>query len=137
MISSELGADSGELLCKAYKKGFIGFIRGGRDTVTGRCAPVGPLQYDPGVYDLVVAGSPVWVGKLSPPVTAFLEGNKSKIKNLALFITRGDPKNSYKTVFDQAEKVSGLKLKAAFSASDEDVKEGRIALSRFIEDLRR
>jgi len=43
-------------------------------------------------YDLVVVGSPVWAGKISPAIRTFLVTNDFSNKQVAYFVTLGGDK---------------------------------------------
>jgi flavodoxin len=43
-------------------------------------------------YDLIIVGTPVWSGKPTPAITAFLEKNDLSAKKVAVFFTQGNKK---------------------------------------------
>ena len=49
---------------------------------------VTPPKHDPGEYDLVVVGTPVWLG-LSSPVRAYLSQQRASLERVAFFCTQG------------------------------------------------
>jgi len=136
VIANALGAEIEEIIYTKNMKGFLGFIRGGREAVTENPSKINPIQSAVENYDLLILGSPVWAGKLSSPATAFINLYKGKIKKLAVFLTHGDKKNSYDIVFSKLENKSGLDISAKLSLDSETVKSGKYNISAFIEKLK-
>jgi hypothetical protein len=48
-----------------------------------------PTDKDPGIYDLVILGTPVWGWSLASPLRAYVLKNKGKFKRVAFFCTMG------------------------------------------------
>ena len=46
-------------------------------------------RFDPADYDLVVVGTPVWAGRMAPPVRTYVDRYSARFKSLALFCTEG------------------------------------------------
>ena len=60
---------------------------------------------DPGSYDLVIAGSPVWSGSLTPAMRTYLACYRDALPRVACFITHGG--SSRDRVFRQMAEVAG------------------------------
>jgi flavodoxin len=135
-IAAKTGADVEEIIYTESMSGIIGFVRAGHQSMSQKPAPIKPLKADLGGYDLVVLGSPVWAGKLSAPALSFLSTYKGSIRQLAVFITHADGKNDYDNVFDEVERVSGLKLRSKVSSVTKDIKSGNIQLDAFLENIK-
>jgi multimeric flavodoxin WrbA len=48
-----------------------------------------PTVKDPGQYDLVVLGTPVWASAMSSPLRTYITQNQGKFKRVAFFVTFG------------------------------------------------
>ncbi len=48
-------------------------------------------QHNPAGYDIVIVGSPVWGGSLTPAVRSYLKRNRKTFNRVAFFCTAGDP----------------------------------------------
>ena len=89
-VAQRLGADIEELVDKKKRTGLINYFLSGRDGMKKVGTQIGETSKDPGEYDLVVAGSPVWGWNIVPAVRTYLEQNKGKIKKYAFFVTSGN-----------------------------------------------
>jgi flavodoxin len=81
-----------ELLRDARKRtGLFGWILSLWDALRRRPARIGPLMVDPGEYDLVFVGTPVWADSAAPAARAFLQQYADQCKHLAFFATHWGP----------------------------------------------
>src|SRR5689334_11059434 len=71
------------------RKGMFGYLRSAREALRSSLPPLSPLAHDPGSYDLVVLGTPVWAGHVSSPMRSFLRGNSATLQRVAFFCTYG------------------------------------------------
>ena len=71
-ISGRLGADMEEVVDKKNRKGIIGWIRAGRDAGAKRLTEIEEPQRDPGLYGLVIIGTPIWNGTISTPIRTYI-----------------------------------------------------------------
>jgi flavodoxin len=86
-IAEKLNADIDEIKDIRGRLGVFGFLRSGYEAIVGKPAEIQPLQKNVEEYSLVIVGSPVWVGRLSSPVRAYLFMCGGKIENIAFFTT--------------------------------------------------
>ena len=61
----------------------------GRFPANQKVTPIQPPKQDPGQYDLIVLGTPVWGNAPTPPVRAYLKRFESRLPKLAFFCTFG------------------------------------------------
>lgn len=57
-------------------------------------------------YDLVIVGSPVWAGKIAPPIRTFLVNNNFSGKQVAFFVSIGGDKPE--KTFENLKKTTEL-----------------------------
>lgn len=69
-VALRLGADSGRIVCDAYRGGLGGF-RMAWDILTRRTPSI-RLTTEPAGYDRVVVGGPVWANRPATPLRSFL-----------------------------------------------------------------
>lgn len=83
-IKTELMDLNPEKRCK--KIGFSSILRGGAEVVF-KCKPrINLSDADPGKYDLIIIGTPVWAGTFTPALRSFFSKVKLQGKKIALFI---------------------------------------------------
>ncbi|MDJ0995029.1 MAG: hypothetical protein QNI90_15740 [Dinoroseobacter sp.] len=103
-IATALDADEAEIVCSAYRSGFLGYLHAGFDSIRGKLPPV---RIEPGVslsdYDRVIVGGPVWTGSAATPLRAALEALQDWPAEVGLLLTSGGQKNIAPAV-EQVEK---------------------------------
>lgn len=88
-IAKEFNSDIEELIDKKNRMGPLGWLGGGKDAAEKKLTQIEPTKYKPELYDLVIIGSPIWAGNMTPAIRTYLTENKNKIKNTAAFCTMG------------------------------------------------
>ena len=95
-LASRLGA---ELIAlkprRAYPdKGFRKFLWGGKSAVMGETPALEPCGFDAAQYDRVILGTPLWAGRIAPPLRSFIaeQGGALAGKSMAAFICCGGGK---------------------------------------------
>jgi flavodoxin len=89
-IAKNLKADIDEIIDKKSRSGPIGFLTAGRDAMNKKETEI-ETKKDPEKYDLVVIGTPVWAGNVTPAVRTYV--TKHKFKKVAFFCTFGGSEN--------------------------------------------
>jgi flavodoxin len=112
MVAKDLGADLEQITDTESRSGIWGFLKSGHQAMSGKSAKIGAITSKIEDYDLVVIGTPIWAGRTSSPVNAFLSGFGDKIRGYAVIMTRGNPKNDYAPV---TEIFAGKCKKAALA----------------------
>ena len=81
------GADMLRLVPNHEKKmtGFMKYLWGGKQVLMNRTPELEPFKIDPGQYDLIFLGSPVWAFTFAPAMRSFLEQTAIRDKKIALF----------------------------------------------------
>ena len=77
------------------------------------------MKYD---YDLVVIGTPVWAGKITPAIRTFIAKNKNALKKVAFVATASG--KDYERAFKELEFVIGIKPEFKIGATEKDLKDG-------------
>jgi flavodoxin len=88
-IRENLKCDLEELVDLKERKGPIGFLVSCKDGFMKKLTEIKQVQKDPGDYDLVILGTPVWAGTMSCAVRTYIQQNKDKFKSIAFFCTAG------------------------------------------------
>jgi flavodoxin len=85
-IAQQLGADLCEITDKKNREGRLGFLGGAGDALREKLTDIAVSRSIDG-YELVVIGTPVWAGKITPAIRKFVATNDFKEKMVALFVT--------------------------------------------------
>ena len=91
LLKTALKADVFEIktVDRKRRKGFLKIFWGGMQVVFKRKPALQPLPAEIDSYDLLVLGTPVWVGSPAPAMVSFLSEKKISGKKLALFCCHG------------------------------------------------
>lgn len=136
-IAEKLGADLLEVIPeKKMPKSFAAQILvGGGQVVMNRIPKLLPLDKDPGAYDEIILGSPIWAGKGVPAINAFLkdESNAKKVSSLFFLSGGGDVEAGLTAITKQLPN-----LKHTVSLLDkkhEDSKYNDEKIEKFVEEV--
>jgi flavodoxin len=135
-LAKKIKADVDEVIDEKDRSGAIGWLASGRDA--GRRA-VTKIKYnkDPGKYELILIGTPIWSWNMAPAVRTYIGENKDKLKKkkVGFFCTMGG--NNSKNTFKEMQEACGKKGCCL------DVRAGEIGkgehlgkLKSFVEDLK-
>jgi len=135
-LAESLGADIEAIRDVRGRGGLLGFIRSGYEAVRKVLPPIQPLEKDPAEYDLAVLGTPVWGGKMSSPMRAFITENRDRFNAIALFCTQGGDTEG--STFQEMAELCGKTPVASLSLRHDDVVKNTYAarLATFAHELR-
>ena len=99
-------------------RGFRKFLRGGRSAIKGECPPLEAYEFDAGQYDLVILATPLWAGRIVPPLRTFLTEQAAALagKRFAAVICCGGGKTDKASA--QLRDLSGAELEAVLCLVD-------------------
>jgi flavodoxin len=122
IISETLYSDIDEIIDLKNRKGkLIGFINAGRDAFTKKLTQIKHLK-NPEDYNLLIIGTPVWAGTMTPAVRTYL--TKNKINKIAFFCTCGSSQGKCFSEMQELTKkplaVLEVKQKNIFSKETSD-----------------
>ena len=90
-IANQLNADISEIIDRKNRKGRLVFLTGGFAALREKLTKI-EVSKSIDDYDLIIVGSPVWAGKITPAVRTFLVNNDFSDKQVAFFVTLGGDK---------------------------------------------
>ena len=105
LMAAALGAELDEIRETTSRSGVLGYLRACYDAVTKRSAPILTGKKNPGNYDLVIIGTPVWASAVPPPVRTYLTTAKGQLPAVAFFCTLGG--SGAEATFKQMVAVAG------------------------------
>jgi len=126
-ISKKLNADLDEIFELKSRTGIKGFISAGIDALLKRKSKI-KFNKNTINYDLVIIGTPVWAGNVSPAVRSYLSQNK--FKRVAFFCSCRDSKNK---AFKSMKKLS---LEPIATAEFIEKVDNQNRLQEFIKNLK-
>ena len=88
-IAAAMNADIEKIIDKKDRSGCLGWFAAGSDGISENSTEIEPVKSNASEYDIVIIGSPVWGWNMTPAVRKYIVENKSKIKEVAFFITAG------------------------------------------------
>lgn len=124
VLASKLKSDTLEIKDRRNRKGLIGFLRAGFDAITSNVTIIEDFTQDFTKYDLVLIGTPVWAGRITPAIRTFLIGNSEVLPEIAFFTTHAGGGTSKTLV--QLEKLASKEPLACLSIEKSDFSGGSI-----------
>lgn len=121
-LGRKLNADVEEFVSPELKLGLLGYMKAGHQAIAKKKVRIQPLKYDITNYDLVVVGTPVWVGTVTSPIRTFLRENIESLKEVAFFCTCGGSQNK---TFSEMEAICQKKPVATLELKAIEVKKGK------------
>ncbi len=134
-IAELLGCELEEIIDTVDRSGAWGYLASGRDALKKRAAEIKAPQRDPGDYDLVVLGTPVWAWTMSSPMRGYLSQYAGRLPEVAFFCTTGG--TGVKRTFRHMEAACGKPPRAVLGLRMKDVLKDRHTerLAQFAEEL--
>lgn len=71
------------------RRGLPGYLRSIYEALSGKQPALLPATRNPADYELVILGTPVWGGRVSSPMRAYLQANRGRFRHIATFCTMG------------------------------------------------
>jgi flavodoxin len=102
------------------RQGVPGYLRSCYEALAHKTPPIAPMAGNPGDYELVILGAPVWVGRLSSPMRSFLHANAGRLPQVAAFCTMGGSGGD--RALDQIAALCGKPLVARMALADREIK---------------
>jgi len=134
-IAGELKADLEVIEDKTDRKGALGFLRSGYEALKKILPPIAEPKHNPDDYDLVIIGTPIWAGRMSSPVRAYLLNFYGRFGQTAFFATSAG--GGYEKVLDEMGELAAAKPLATIEITSKQIKRGKEveALEAFLETI--
>lgn len=122
VLADKLESETLEIKDRRNRKGLIGFLRAGFDAITSNVTIIEDFNLKFADYDLVIIGTPIWAGRLTPAIRTFLIGNSEVLPKVAFFATHGGGGSSKALI--QMEELVGKEPLACLSIEKSSFKDG-------------
>ncbi len=131
LIRYGLHVDLYELKCERYRYNFLLILI---DTLLGRIIKFsGVEQLNPASYELLIVGTPIWVGRVAPPMRSFLIKYKDVIKTDTACYTTSNLRKGYSKKLRRF--MEGLNYNVSADVSIVDLQADKNLLDGFISDI--
>lgn len=117
-IAKKLKTDTDPIIDERKREGLSGWILGGRDVIFDYNTKI-KYEKDPKFYDIVIVGTPIWVGREVPAIKEYLK--KNSFKRIAFVCTcAGNNKEVFAHMIRLSKKpIATLEIKQAFFKNEE------------------
>lgn len=129
LIAKELKADIDEINDKKKRQGIIRWIMAGRDAFTKKETSIDNKK-NPEKYDLLILGTPVWAGTITPAIRTYLQ--RYKPKKVAFFCTYG---GSQAKTFEEMQRLSKKPI-AVLGLKDKEINVSKEKIKKFCKELK-
>jgi flavodoxin len=137
-LATRLGADLEKITEGENRRGFFGHMRAALDSILEKPADLRPIEKHPRDYALTLIGTPIWAGKITPAVRAYLRTIHCQCNDVAFFTTSGS--TPAEKVVPAMERLAGRQAIAFAGFNYNDLKTEsayRQKLATFLGALRR
>jgi flavodoxin len=119
-IAEVLGARHEAIVDRKDRSGPLGFMSGGKDALLGKATGIEPIKNDPAQYDLVLIGTPVWAGTVTPAVRSYLAAEADRLPQVAFFLTTN--KTGTEKTFEAMAELAGKAPVATLGLRSKQIK---------------
>jgi len=102
-IAKAIAGDCSEIVDCRKRNGVLGFLRSGSDACRRKLTHI-ELKVDPAAHDLIIIGTPIWAGRMTPAARTFLTNYKLTGKQLAFFSVSGG--GTAEEAFDEMKRLA-------------------------------
>jgi flavodoxin len=136
MIARELGADCEEIIDLKKRTGLrpIRWLIAGKDAWRRKLTKI-RTQKKPENYDIIIVGTPIWAGKMTPAVRTYLTTNKLDGRKVCFFCTAS--RDTEKAFEEMKKLVPGASVVGTLGIRAGEVKSGsyKEKIKSFVESL--
>ncbi|MGI9476956.1 MAG: flavodoxin family protein [Hyphomicrobiaceae bacterium] len=123
LVAAECQADLERIVDLKDRSGAWALFQTGGEALFKRSAPIRPTDMEPGQYDLVILGTPVWAWTMSSPMRTYIEQHAANFKHVAFFCTEGG--TGGQRTFRHMTELAGKQPIATLEITESDLKTDR------------
>ena len=137
LISIEADWESEEIIDTKKRKGFIGFLKSGKDATMKKLANIKEIQKNPELYELIILGTPIWNKRMTPAIRTYITEFKNNIKDVAFFCTEGG--SGGQKTFESMENLCEKTPISTLEITKNDIKneDYLVKIKEFIQELKK
>ena len=88
-IADRLGTKAEPIVERSARACLLGTAAGAVNALLERKSAIAAPLRDPSEFDLVILGTPVWVGAPAPAVNAYIDRHRDALERVAFYCTQG------------------------------------------------
>jgi flavodoxin len=119
-IADTLACDIEEIIDLKNRKGPLGYFTAGRDASMKVPTKIKEPIRNPGKYDVVIIGTPIWGWTVTPAIRTFIRKHKDQLKKVAFFCTMDG--SGDKSAFAEMSKICGKTPLATLHVKSSEVR---------------
>ena len=119
LIATACDADIEQVEDAVEYNGIFSYAKSAIDAVTHLETAIKPTKYDPGAYDIIVIGTPIWFWNVASPIRTYITKNRQAFRRVATFCTCAGYGRS--KVMRDLESLVRRPVFALLSCTDEEV----------------
>lgn len=119
ILAEKINADLEEIKGQEDRSGLKGYLKSGKEAAKKELPNIQASKKKVENYDLVIIGTPVWVGTIASPVRTYIVNSLGNFNEVAFFTTQGSSKKQ--KVFKEMEKLMEKKSIAGLQLCTKDV----------------
>jgi len=123
-LALRLGADVEQVREHTNRRGLLGQLRAALDSARERPGLLGNLDRRASDYELTIVGTPVWVGKMTPAIRAYLKSICGRSNEVAFFTTSGN--TPVEKVVPAMEKLAWRRAVASVGFTERELRDAAI-----------
>jgi flavodoxin len=120
-IARGLSSDIDEVLAETDRDDFEGYALSREEAVQKKVTDIKATGTDPGLYDLTIIGTPIWVQTVSSPVRAYISLNRERFTRVAFFCTQD--RSGAQSAFEEMQTLCGRDPLATLEILHADVED--------------
>lgn len=118
-IAKACNADIEKIRDRKTRIGMFGMLRTVFQTLFSKSSQIRTVYADPGRYDLLILGSPVWIGRLAAPMRSYIQREKDRFNQVAFFCTQYS--SGAANVFNSMATLSAKQPVATMEVTDKEI----------------
>jgi flavodoxin len=120
-LAARLGADLQQVREHVDRRGLLGYLKAALDSLHERSAMLGELERSAADYELVLVGTPIWAGKITPAVRTYLKTIRGQARRIAFFTTSGS--TDIARVLPAMERLAGAAAAGSAGFTDRELRD--------------
>lgn len=117
-IAAALSTTLERVTAPGLGRGTFGFLTRAWTALRRKPVAIDPQHNNPADFDLVIIGSPLWVGRVSSPVRAYLARHRAALNQVAFFVSAAG--SNADGAFDDMRRLCGKEPIACLAITNED-----------------